>query len=368
MRRRRRQRETTLPARAVISAVGQLNRPSLPDIPGTRRVRGRVVSLRRSWDHSVDYRGKRVAVDRRRRERFPDRADDRARRRRAHRVPAHRAVDVPEPELPREGRPRRAMGAAPPAVLRPLVSLLVVLAGLRRWSRGRTRRSGLAAPGPRGQRDERPHTRDLHRVDQRTGRRRSRAARQGDPRLSRHRQAHAAGQRQLARARSSARTSSSCAKASTTSTRTGSSTASGARYDVDIIVFATGFQANRFLWPMRIVGRDGTLLSEQWGDEPVGVSRHHRAELPQPVLHVRPGHEPRPRRQPDLPLRMPDPLHHRLHQGARRRRPHRSMEPRLDVHDDVLRAHATRARRPGVVAAVDQALVVQERARAASTC
>ncbi|GAA4988496.1 NAD(P)/FAD-dependent oxidoreductase [Yinghuangia aomiensis] len=45
-------------------------------------------------------------------------------------------------------------------------------------------------------------------------------------------------------------------------------TESGARYEADVIVYATGFQANRFLWPMRIVGRDGAVLSEQWGDEP----------------------------------------------------------------------------------------------------
>jgi 4-hydroxyacetophenone monooxygenase len=45
-------------------------------------------------------------------------------------------------------------------------------------------------------------------------------------------------------------------------------TASGARYEVDLIVYATGFQANRFLWPMTIVGRNGTVLSEQWGDSP----------------------------------------------------------------------------------------------------
>ena len=34
------------------------------------------------------------------------------------------------------------------------------------------------------------------------------------------------------------------------------------------IVFATGFHANRFLWPMEIVGRDGVTLRERWGDEP----------------------------------------------------------------------------------------------------
>ncbi len=45
-------------------------------------------------------------------------------------------------------------------------------------------------------------------------------------------------------------------------------TADGRRHPVDVIVYATGFQANRFLWPMEIVGRDGAVLAEQWGDEP----------------------------------------------------------------------------------------------------
>ena len=44
--------------------------------------------------------------------------------------------------------------------------------------------------------------------------------------------------------------------------------ASGAEHLVDVIVYATGFHANRYLWPMEIVGRDGVVLSEQWGDEP----------------------------------------------------------------------------------------------------
>jgi 4-hydroxyacetophenone monooxygenase len=43
---------------------------------------------------------------------------------------------------------------------------------------------------------------------------------------------------------------------------------SGARHDVDVIVYATGFHANRYLWPMEMIGRDGVVLSEQWGDEP----------------------------------------------------------------------------------------------------
>jgi 4-hydroxyacetophenone monooxygenase len=44
--------------------------------------------------------------------------------------------------------------------------------------------------------------------------------------------------------------------------------ANGERHPVDVIVFATGFHANKFLWPMQIVGRDGALLSERWGEDP----------------------------------------------------------------------------------------------------
>jgi len=43
---------------------------------------------------------------------------------------------------------------------------------------------------------------------------------------------------------------------------------SGERYEVDAIVFATGFHSHRFLWPMEIVGRSGTSLREVWGENP----------------------------------------------------------------------------------------------------
>jgi 4-hydroxyacetophenone monooxygenase len=45
-------------------------------------------------------------------------------------------------------------------------------------------------------------------------------------------------------------------------------TEDGRRHEVDIVVYATGFHANRFLWPMEIVGRDGAVLADQWGDSP----------------------------------------------------------------------------------------------------
>lgn len=42
----------------------------------------------------------------------------------------------------------------------------------------------------------------------------------------------------------------------------------GRHYPVDAVVYATGFHANKFLWPMEIVGRNGVKLSDFWGDEP----------------------------------------------------------------------------------------------------
>jgi 4-hydroxyacetophenone monooxygenase len=53
--------EEVVHADALISAVGQLNRPSLPDIAGRDTFGGPSFHSAR-WDHSVDLRGKRVAV------------------------------------------------------------------------------------------------------------------------------------------------------------------------------------------------------------------------------------------------------------------------------------------------------------------
>ena len=51
----------TIEAQAVISAVGQLNRPKMPDIAGRDAFAGPSFHSAR-WDHSVDLKGKRVAV------------------------------------------------------------------------------------------------------------------------------------------------------------------------------------------------------------------------------------------------------------------------------------------------------------------
>ena len=51
----------TLDAFAVISAVGALNQPRMPDIPGMDDFAGPSFHSAR-WDHTVDYRGKRFAL------------------------------------------------------------------------------------------------------------------------------------------------------------------------------------------------------------------------------------------------------------------------------------------------------------------
>lgn len=41
----------------------------------------------------------------------------------------------------------------------------------------------------------------------------------------------------------------------------------GRSYPADMIVLATGFQARRLLWPMNVVGRGGRSIRELWGDD-----------------------------------------------------------------------------------------------------
>lgn len=51
-------------------------------------------------------------------------------------------------------------------------------------------------------------------------------------------------------------------------TPTGVVTADGTAHDVDIIVYATGFRATEVLFPISVTGRDGVDLHEVWGNRP----------------------------------------------------------------------------------------------------
>jgi 4-hydroxyacetophenone monooxygenase len=45
-------------------------------------------------------------------------------------------------------------------------------------------------------------------------------------------------------------------------------TTDGAHHPADVICYATGFRHNDYLWPMTITGRDGRTLRDVWGHEP----------------------------------------------------------------------------------------------------
>ena len=54
------------------------------------------------------------------------------------------------------------------------------------------------------------------------------------------------------------------ARPAATITETGIETVTGEHHEVDVIVYATGFHAHRFLNPMKIVGRGGVELHDKW--------------------------------------------------------------------------------------------------------
>jgi 4-hydroxyacetophenone monooxygenase len=49
---------------------------------------------------------------------------------------------------------------------------------------------------------------------------------------------------------------------------TGVRTADGTQHDVDVIIYGTGFHADRFLWPMKITGVGGVDLQAHWDGDP----------------------------------------------------------------------------------------------------
>lgn len=63
----------------------------------------------------------------------------------------------------------------------------------------------------------------------------------------------------------------------------------GTLHEVDVIVWCTGFHANRYLWPMRIEGRGGRVLGERWGDEPTALYGITVPEMPNLFLLYGPG-------------------------------------------------------------------------------
>jgi 4-hydroxyacetophenone monooxygenase len=61
-------------------------------------------------------------------------------------------------------------------------------------------------------------------------------------------------------------------------TETGIETVDGSQHDVDVIVYATGFRASDYLFPMTVVGRDGLRIEELWREG--GARAHSFSMLP----------------------------------------------------------------------------------------
>ncbi len=190
--------EGSLEANAVVSAVGQLNRPSLPAIVGPRQLRrtglplgalGRCGRSPRQARRGHRYRRERGAVHSR----------DRAGRRRALGLPAHTAMVRAYARLSRRGVSRAALALWSRSVLQRVEPLLDLLEDGRRRAGQRARGRGVGAEGPSRQRDERLRSAHAGRVHQGRIRRPPRPTAGGDAQLSTGRQADAPGQRCVGR-------------------------------------------------------------------------------------------------------------------------------------------------------------------------
>ena len=117
-------------------------------------------------------------------------------------------------------------------------------------------------------------------------------------------------------ARSSATTSSSSPNRSARSPPNAvSSPQDGVEHPVDVIVYGTGFQASKFLMPMKVDRPRRRRPARTVGRRRTRLPRHHGAGLPEPVLPLRTEHEHRHQRQHRLLLRVRGALRARLHRA-----------------------------------------------------
>ena len=58
--------------------------------------------------------------------------------------------------------------------------------------------------------------------------------------------------------------------------KTGIEASDGTQYDVDVIVYATGFHATEYLFPMTVIGRGGKTINELWAE---GGARAYRGSM-----------------------------------------------------------------------------------------
>jgi 4-hydroxyacetophenone monooxygenase len=257
---------TTLTARAVISAVGQLNRPHLPDIDGQRDFAGPAFHSS-EWDHSVDLRGKRVAMIGAGASGFqiaPAIADTVD-----HLTVFQRTAQwmFPNPNY------HEAVGAGVQWALRHLPFYGRWYRFLLFWP-GCDKGLAAAYVDP-DYPDQQKAVSDINEITRIMFTEWIASQIADDPELLAKvvPDYPATGKRTLQDNGSWLRT---LTRDNVELIRTGIDhieadavvTTDGERYPADVLVYATGFMASKILWPMTIRGRDGEILSERWGERP----------------------------------------------------------------------------------------------------
>jgi 4-hydroxyacetophenone monooxygenase len=258
--------ESTMTAQAVISAVGQLNRPHLPTIPGQDHFDGPSFHSA-EWDHSVNLRGKRVALIGAGASGFqiaPAIADDVA-----HLTVFQRTAQwmFPNPNYHAEVGPGVQWALRHLPFYGRWYRFLLFWPGCDK---------GLAAA--RVDADYPDQQRAVSEINELTRQMftewiRSQVADDPDLLSKVVPDYPATGKRTLQDNGSWLRT---LVRDDVDLVRTpiarierdGVATEDGVRHPADVIVYATGFQANEMLWPMAIIGRGGADLRERWGERP----------------------------------------------------------------------------------------------------
>ncbi|CAO5192300.1 4-hydroxyacetophenone monooxygenase [Frankia sp. AiPs1] len=256
----------TRTARVVISAVGLLSRPSIPDLPGLDGFDGPVFHTA-EWDHSVDLRGKRVALIGAGASGFqvgPAIVDDVE-----HLVVFQRTAQwmAPNPRYHERVRPGEHWA-------------LRHLPGYARWYRFMLMWQSSDRLLELVRIDERwpdfPHTANAASAARREvfldwimrhvgddARLAALVTPDYPPMAKRMLQDNGSWLRCLKRPHVELVTDPIAGVGPSSVT-----TADGQRFDVDVIVLATGFRASELLWPMEIVGRGGTALAKAWDGRP----------------------------------------------------------------------------------------------------
>ncbi|HEX7303093.1 NAD(P)/FAD-dependent oxidoreductase [Lentzea sp.] len=232
-------------ADVLVSAVGQLNRPAAPVLPGLDAFAGPVFHSAR-WRHDVDLRGKRVAVvgTGASAAQFVPRIQPLAEHLTVFQRSAPHVLPKPDARLRGRARPWTSKAARRGVWLACEAFTWLLTSG--RFSRGLV--AGLAAAHRRVRvRDRR--LRDLVTPRTEVGCKRVLFSNDWYPALS-------------------APNAAVVTERITEVTAHGLRTADGREHPADVLIWGTGFEVADFRLPMRVTGRHGRDLAEVWGGRP----------------------------------------------------------------------------------------------------